>query len=365
MTLEKTMAIGKTALAPLVLLFAASAAQSADADMQDGHCGGSGDRNFICGPANAEDFVRIPGTDWVLASRMANPTDTQGMFYLLNARDHSWRQLDIDEISAAPDTALDADCPGRPTSASLRGHGIALDERDGALKLLAINHGGRESVEIFGVTTNGNAAPSLNWQGCVVAPQGAQLNSVVALPDGGFAVTKFFDMGNKTWGEDLFAGKDTGEVLEWSPEGGWKATAGTKMSGPNGIALSPDGESYFVAAWGGSALHKVSRRTGERQSADTGMRPDNLQWDAEGKLLVAGQFFDDPTGYGACHMGDAPVCAFPYKILRVDPATLASETIVTQAEPKEFGSGTTALEVGDEYWIGTSRGDRIVRIAKP
>lgn len=357
------MTAGRAALAPLILLLAASGAESAD--MQDGHCGGQADKTFICGPANAEDLVRVPGTDWVLASRMANPADMQGMFYLLDAGDHSWRQLDIDEISAAPDAALYADCPGRPTSASLRGHGIALAEQDGALKLLAINHGGRESVEIFGVTANGSAEPSLTWQGCVVAPQGAQLNSVVPLPDGGFAVTKFFDMASKTWGEDLFAGKDTGEVLEWSPKGGWKTVAGTKMSGPNGIAISPDGESYFVAAWGGGTLHKVSRKTGERQSADTDMRPDNLQWDAEGKLLVAGQFFDDPAGYGSCHMSDAPVCAFPYKVLRIDPDTLASETIVTEAKPKEFGSGTTAMQAGDEYWIGTSRGDRIARIAKP
>jgi hypothetical protein len=363
MTREKTMAFRKTALAPLVLLLWASVAESAD--MQDGHCGGHADENFICGPANAEDFARIPGTDWVLASRMANPADREGMFYLLNAGDHSWRPLGVDEIPAAPDAARYPDCPGRPTSASLRGHGIALQEQDGILKLLAINHGGRESVEVFGITTNGNAEPSLTWQGCVVAPQGAQLNSVAPLPDGGFAATKFFDTGNKDWGEDLFAGKDTGEVLEWSPQGGWRAAAGTKMSGPNGIAVSPDGESYFVAAWGGSALYKVSRKTGERQSVETGMRPDNLQWDAEGKLLVAGQFFDDPMGYGSCHMSEAPVCAFPYKVVRVDPATLASETVATEAEPKEFGSGTTAIKVGSEYWIGTSRGDRIARIAKP
>jgi hypothetical protein len=363
MTGEKIMAAKKAALAPLVLLLWASVAESAD--MQDGHCGGRADENFICGPANAEDLVHVPGTDWVLASRMANPADREGMFYLLNANDHSWRKLSIDEIPATEDKALYPDCPGRPTSASLRGHGIALDEQGGALKLLAVNHGGRESVEVFGVTTNGNAEPSLTWQGCVVAPQGAQLNSVAPLPDGGFAATKFFDTGNKDWGEDLFAGKDTGEVLEWSPKGGWKAVAGTKMSGPNGIAVSPDGESYFVAAWGESKLHKVSRKTGERLSADTGMRPDNLQWDAEGKLLVAGQFLDDPMGYGSCHMSDKPVCVFPYKAVRVDPATLVSEVVVTEAEPREFGSGTTAIEVGNEYWIGTSRGDRIARTAKP
>ena len=215
------MTAGRTALAPFLLLLAASAAESAD--MQDGHCGGQADKNFICGPANAEDLVRVPGTDWVLASRMANPADRQGMFYLLDAGDHSWRKLSIDEIPAAQDKALYPDCPDRPTSATLRGHGIALDEQGGTLKLLAINHGGRESVEVFGVTANGSTEPSLTWQGCVVAPQGAQLNSVVPLPGGGFAATKFFDMASKSWGEDLFAGQDTGEVLSAANPEVWGA----------------------------------------------------------------------------------------------------------------------------------------------
>ncbi|GLS28560.1 hypothetical protein SAMN04488498_10199 [Mesorhizobium albiziae] len=357
------MAMRKTALALLALQSPILGAVAGE--VQDGRCGGTADEKYICGPANAEDLVVIPGTNWILASRMANSADREGMFYLLDASDHSWRKLDIDAIAEARDKTLYPDCPGKPTSALQRGHGIALDARNGALKLLAINHGGRESVEIFTVTKNEGAEPSLAWAGCVVAPQGAMLNSVAALPEGGFAVTKFFDTTNKNWGEDLFAGKETGEVLEWSPKDGWSPVPGTKMSGPNGIALSPDAGAYFIAEWGGGKLHKVSRKTGERQSIDTGMHADNLQWDAEGRLLVAGQFFDDPMAYRSCHMSEAPVCAFPFKVLRVDPTTLASETLVSEGEPKEFGSGTTALEVGDEYWIGTSRGDRIARIPKP
>jgi hypothetical protein len=63
-------------------------------------------------------------------------------------------------------------------------------------------------------------------------------------------------------------------------------------------------------------------------------------------------------------MSEASTCPYPFKVLRVDPATLTSETIVNYFEPKAFGSGTTALDRGSEYWVGTSRGDRILRIAK-
>lgn len=38
-----------------------------------GLCEGTKAPDFICGPANAEDLLQIPGTDWVLSSRMAGP----------------------------------------------------------------------------------------------------------------------------------------------------------------------------------------------------------------------------------------------------------------------------------------------------
>jgi sugar lactone lactonase YvrE len=180
------------------------------------------------------------------------------MFYLLNAMDHSWRSVDIDSISTAPDRSYSA-CPGRPTSASFHGQGLALDENDGGLKLLAVGHGGREAVEIFRIEVERDAVPTLVWVGCVVAPSSAQLNSVAALPGGGFVVTRFFDLAYKTWGEDMLAGRNTGSVLEWSPEDGWKEVEGTEMSGPNGILARPDGSAYFVAEWGAQRLHKFSR----------------------------------------------------------------------------------------------------------
>ena len=112
--------------------------------MQDGRCGGADDANFICGPVNAEDLVKLPGTDWVLASRMAGPGVSGGALYLLNAGDHRWRSLDLDAIADARDVALYPDCPGKPTAAVFSGHGIAVDRNGDRLKLLAINHGGRK-----------------------------------------------------------------------------------------------------------------------------------------------------------------------------------------------------------------------------
>jgi hypothetical protein len=166
------------ALFILLISLCAPATVSA-AESNEGRCAGPA---VICGPINAEDLVRIPGTDWVLASHMAGPGGAGGMFYLLNAKDRSWRSIDIDSISSAPDRSYSA-CPGRPTSASFHGQGLALDENDGGLKLFAVAHGGREAVEIFRIGVERDAVPTLVWVGCVVAPSSAQLNSVAALPE--------------------------------------------------------------------------------------------------------------------------------------------------------------------------------------
>ncbi|UUP19709.1 hypothetical protein [Nitratireductor thuwali] len=329
-------------------------------------CDGEADPDFICGPANAEDLVRIPGTHWVLASHMAGPGETRGMFYLLNAADHSWRSLEIDAIQAEPDSAAYPDCPGRPASASFHGQGLALAEREDGLRLLAVGHGGREAVEIFDIVLEADKEPSLVWRGCVPAPDGAQLNSVAALPDGAFAVTKFFDENDTGWTEKLTAGKATGAVLEWSPGNGWEEVEGTAMSGPNGILATPDGSAYFVAEWRARRVHRIERSavSPRRQSVDIGVFADNLQWDEAGRVLVTGQRAENVEAFAECPMSDARVCHGAFDVLRIDPETLKAETIVRDPGSKEFGSGTTALDLGSEYWIGTFRGNRIARISK-
>ena len=82
-----------------------------------------------------------------------------------------------------------------PRSARPRGPGRVRVSRlylaqgsDDAHTLLVVHHGSRESIEFFEVGA-GDGPPTLAWTGCAVAPEGARLNSVVALPGGGFATT--------------------------------------------------------------------------------------------------------------------------------------------------------------------------------
>jgi hypothetical protein len=363
------MSAALIALAAGLFLSPHAAAQAPTAEWRDGKCNGAESSDFICGPVNAEDLLRVPGTDWVVSAGVDGPGVTQGAIYLLNARTRAWKSLSLDDIPARPDARFNRDCPGKPTTAAFRGHGLALDARGGALTLFAINHGGRESVEVFSVTRHRASEPTLRWRGCIVAPANTNFNSLAPTPEGGLAATKFFDPSNASWPQDLFAGRPTGQVLEWSPRDGWRAIDGTALSGPNGLVISPDGRAYYVAEWGGRKVHRLPRAGSnvEPRTVEVAMQPDNLHWDEQGRILATGQAFEDANGlaaFGACATSAAQICSSGYMTVRIDPQTLAAEIVHRSPGSAEFGAGTTALEVGGEYWIGTFRGNRIARVAR-
>ncbi|MFM2419400.1 MAG: hypothetical protein RL385_4123 [Pseudomonadota bacterium] len=82
-----------------------------------------------------------------------------------------------------------SDCGGPPPK-EFSPHGIHLSKRsDGALQLLVVNHGGRESVERIEVIPDGSRV-QLAWRGCATS-QDDLFNDVVALSEGGFLVTRF------------------------------------------------------------------------------------------------------------------------------------------------------------------------------
>jgi hypothetical protein len=95
----------------------------------------------------------------------------------------------------------DATCPGVIGDA-LAPHGISLLKRsDGKTQLYVVNHGGRESIEMFELVRI-NRDGGLAWHGCVVSTQ--TYNDVAALANGGFYAT--YPTALQTPGSDLFTG---------------------------------------------------------------------------------------------------------------------------------------------------------------
>ena len=104
-------------LSAIVVLFALSLGSTVHAQQ---NCEPSGGLNFICGLTNAEDLVAVPGTQWIIASGMAEGASIS----LIDSRTKTWRKLYPGERPrAAFDRATFSRCPGAPTS--LITHGLS------------------------------------------------------------------------------------------------------------------------------------------------------------------------------------------------------------------------------------------------
>jgi len=299
----------------------------------------SSEAGYVCGQQGPEDLVAM-GNDWAVASAYAGT----GGVTLIRIRDRT-------SLTAYPSATakeqLDAktypQCPGPPRGAFTT-HGVYVAPGTGPQhKLFVVGHGARESIEVFDVDTRG-ASPVLTWVGCAIAPDPIGLNSVRGLPDGGFITTNFLPRNQPM--QAMMNGTMNGEIWEWHTASGWQKVPGSEASGANGVELSADGKTLYVAAWGSQSFFTLSRGANPpvRKEIDLGFRIDNIHWAKDGTLLSVGQVGQD------------------WQVAKIHPDTLKVEQVYAQKDMPGFGGGTVALEVGDTLWVGSYRGDRIAVI---
>src|SRR5205814_9349366 len=218
-----------------------------------------GNVRFICDQLGPEDLLLVPGGEWVLSSGYP----ANGAIHLISVRDRTTTVLfPTDSPAVRPDTKTYNSCPG-PIDLSQRdkfsAHGLYLRPGRGSVHTLyLVHHGTRESIEVF--EFDGRAkAPSLTWIGCAVAPEPIWLNSVVALPEGGFASSNFQPRGAARGRANMQAGEKNGELWEWHTGTGWKIVPGSEASGANGIEISKDGKWFYMGGWGNQTFIRFSR----------------------------------------------------------------------------------------------------------
>ena len=312
-------------------------------------CEPDGDVEFVCGPVSPEDLVPLPQSPWILVSSM----EDDGRLHAADTRNHSTTSLyPIASSRPRHDTAMYGACPG-PISGQFRPHGLSLRPGDGNVHTLyVVRHGERESVEVFEVDARGGT-PALTWVGCVVAPDGVGLNSVAALPGGGFGVTNFQ--------------RPVGELWEWQPSNGWAKVPGSETAGPNGLEASADGQWFYIGGWGTRSLIRLSRGQTpvQKETVDVGFHIDNVRWAPDGSLLAAGHRGNAPESIFAC-LGQGECDGVTSRVAKVDPERLTAEEIVRYPSNDRIILGTVAIQVGDEIWVGgVGGGNRIGRFAAP
>ncbi|HEY4029504.1 MAG TPA: SMP-30/gluconolactonase/LRE family protein [Caulobacteraceae bacterium] len=334
---------------------AAVAAGSHSAKAADGKaCGEDGPLHYVCGANNVEDMIQVPGTRWLIGSNMyvgrTPKTGTDGL-YLIDSDAKTVQRATI-ALGPEPKRGPFAGC-APPDLSKLASHGLELRPgKGGQHTLYAVNHGGRETIEVFRVDAN-KATPAITWTGCLKSPPNAWLNSIAALPDGGLAFSRFGDIDHLDM-VPVFKGEDTGFVYIWEPSTGFKELPNSKMSGTNGMLVSADGRWLYVNDQGRWRIARLDLRGSQPPAyVKLDFHPDNLRWAPDGAILAAGQIIQVGGSLGAAN---------GWGVARVDPKTMTAKPLMNEPGRPGFSNGTVALEVGKTLWLGTFRGDRIAYV---
>ena len=307
-------------LRPMSLLLLASL--GAIAASAGAACLANGEVRQICGVQSPEDMELLPGGSDILISEMAGEKNQPGKFAVMQLASEALTELKP-EGAAANDWG-DPACRQR-TPDQISPHGFHLSRQsDGRWLLLAVNHGEQESVQAYDVARAGGQW-RLQWRGCVDTR--FNFNDLAATPDGFIGAHQY----DKKMGEGadaekfLFGGGMTGYAVRWSRAAGFRKIPGTEAAYPNGITVSADGKSAWLAATAGPRILKIDLLRNTRvASARLPLYPDNLSWTADGKLLVTGTLDVHRLVRCADHNRDCPV---PFAVARIDPVTLKSSVI--------------------------------------
>ncbi|MDR7127620.1 hypothetical protein [Pseudotabrizicola sp. 4114] len=347
-------ACSKKILTPLAAMFCATCMITAAALADE--CGPVNGAKFICGVDNVEDFVRLPNGQ-ILGSDLA-AAGKQGYFFLFSP-DHSFEKILPEDIAIAPDPAYAA-CEGPPDWEIFTPHGMDAVPQGDLVKLYAVNHGGRDDIEVFTIDLSLGAA-KFAWNGCLVSPEGSWPDDVAALPSGGLVASSLWDPRDEDRLKKLAEGKPVGQLLEWHADKGWSSIDGTEeLSGANGVIVSADGSTIYLAAWSGKQLAIIDRASGDIKTIDLDYTPDNLIWDARGETIFIGGTTANVPDALDCFVSDKINCPeIGVRVDRFDPKTMKIETLIKGNQFGEFGMATGAMDVGNELWVNSYRSDRI------
>lgn len=319
-----------------------------------------GDVEILCGTRSPEDLEPTPDGKFLIVSQFVNGRGGTGGagLVLYDLAKKTFTKMAVKE-EPRKDWG-DPACPG-PPGEMLLPHGISLsrrgDSKNAPLQLYVVNHGGRQSMEMFELK---RAGPTweLAWHGCFVSKQ--DYNDVAALKDGGFIATHPTALRSAGDTSSLFGGQATGYVVRWTAATGEVELPGTRIGYPNGVVVSQDGRYMYVNAWTAREVHKYDLKDGKETGViHLSFMPDNLTWTKDGHILAAGV-----AGTGAdCPVGSGAPCIQGFGVAEIDPAKTESRTLLDwQGKRSPISGVSVALQVGTSIYLGAFQGDRIVKV---
>jgi sugar lactone lactonase YvrE len=332
-----------------------------DDEMRISGCEPVGDIHPICGVKTPEDIAALPDGRHLLFSNFGGMHDGTGYLSLFDTVTETSTRL-FPPASGSIDTAGadwgEPDC-GPPPLATFSNHGTHLHQlADGRWRYLVVNHGGRETIEMFEVLGEG-ADTTLAWRGCVPAAPDTFINDVVGLANGDLIFTRMYH--NAGTLEQLLGalGKTTGDLWRWNQQTGLRILPGTEAASPNGIEIAPDEQHVFANMYFEEEVWKVDVDTGEVVGkAQVGSGGDNSAWGSDGRLWVV----THPEGLVnllSCFEYQDEPCGARFRIVAIDPDTLEVETVF-EHRGAPMGAATVAVPVAGRVYIGSFVGERLV-----
>lgn len=339
------------------VLLAAAANAAAPTD-----CKSSGKVKAVCLSDAAEDIVSMPNSDWVVIS---------GKVRAVNTKTHE--TVDLYPSREKFDKALYGTCPGplggkEAQQKSFSSGGINIRPGANGVHTLYTLHTNRaehrSDVQIFEIEA-ASSKPTLTWIGCLAAPEGVGLNSIAYLPDNGIVASNFLprsfggyrgDQG-KVAREKLTAGENISDLWEWNPGTGWYQVPGSEGSGLNGVEASKDGKWIYANEWANGKVTRFANASpgqpGSREViATVDFHPDNVRWQADGTLLVAGQTGSVEEVLQTC-LTVNECSRMGANVILIDPNTRKTRKLVEHYSPGPgFDISTSGTIVGKELWVG-------------
>lgn len=334
-------------------------------------CGGESDRDLckpfdgltpICGFQSPEDLVLLPDGSGILISEYGHMGESEGSLSILGLPDYQRNEIYSSQSSndlRAPNPIWGENDCQEPTRFSP--HGIDLSQRPGGRwQLLVVNHGEREAIEMFELMQDQGGAWQVAWRGCVEAIDDTSFNDVAAL-DNGFVATRMMSReAGMAQMVDYFLGRDTGFLWRWDLQQGFSKVANTDSVLPNGVVAEQDGNRIVLNVYGENKVRVIDRVSNEVLHELDVPSADNTNWDINnpGKLLIASHDVSMLDMMGC--MGDASGnCPAQFEIIELDINDYSTRTLF-RSDGEYYGAGTAALRVGEQLFIGSFTGERLL-----
>ena len=347
----------------LGFFFAALLTACSNVDLRIADCQPVGEIRPVCGMQTPEDIAPLDDNRHLLLAHFGGMFHGTGSLSLFDTQTELLTPL-LPQKNGSVDVSTadwgDVDCAA-PDFDQFRPHGTHLHQRvDGRWRYLVVNHGERETIEMFELVGEG-AQSSLGWRGCIEPAPETFMNDVVGLPNGDVIYTRMLHTAG-TLVEQLLsvAGFDTGELWRWNQASGLRRLPGTEANQPNGLEVSSDGRHVFANMYMTQELWKVDVDSGEVVATASVTRPDNSAWGSDGRLWVASHSDSIPNML-ACAGQQDTACGARFEIVAVEPETMATETIFEHRGPP-MGAATVAVPQGGRIYMGSFVGDRLISI---